>query len=279
MQEDNQHILDCQNTIDSYPQILEEATLILEKELDKKWEKNIELQLKYSKPIATQIWEALEANTPEIFQKQTAKGIITQQLLDSFKDKIIKLINNQKPTSKETFINQDIMELAIAALTQSIYNNIWKPRTKYIFRENDKLRWKHEQEIKAQKKQQKKYKKQAKQEQAKRNPKMNLNLKRDIKNYKKQQKKTKRNQPDTQPTKQLPRRLHKRAKTIEVAPLPLTLFISDELTTAPLLINGIFKELSLPFNQCKQRIKRKSKPQYHYPPPKIPKLDHTPSGP
>jgi hypothetical protein len=141
-EETNDHILKCVKTVANYNEILATATIILQAELDKAWKQNEILQAKYTKPTVALVWEALEANTPQVFDKPIAKGILTQSLLDSFKERVLKESTTLAQSSRNPpFITEDTIEIATAALTAAIYQEIWLPRTKYIFSKNSNLEY------------------------------------------------------------------------------------------------------------------------------------------
>jgi ribonuclease HI len=163
-EETSDHILKCPDSIERYPAILEEATKVLQRELDRVWATNEAIQTRYTKPSPEIIWTALEANEATILEKPIARGIITRTLVESFKNKV--LVETESLTRKARnppFITEDTIGLATAALTTALYQEIWKPRTKYIFSENSKLHYQQKKE----KWRQEREKKQAKKEQDK----------------------------------------------------------------------------------------------------------------
>jgi hypothetical protein len=143
------------------------------------------------------IWEAIGAIDHSILDKPIAKGVITQSLFDSFTQSIMIETRTLAHHSRNPpFVTEDTIGLATAALTSAIYQEVWKPRTSYIFSENSKLQYEKKQQEwkqeKANKKERSEATKKAKKEQRESNKThkkkekpvttpQHLNQKRDIK--------------------------------------------------------------------------------------------------
>ena len=143
--EDNEHILQCTDTKSKFDIIKARATIKLESEIEKLWDKNLTTLTKYQKPTPDLLWRITGITSEEIFNSPLAKGIITETLIAKCKQ---ELSLNPKPITgqKEYHINLDIIILTIASFRTAMYHEIWKPRTKEIFSENSKLEYEHKQE-------------------------------------------------------------------------------------------------------------------------------------
>ena len=143
--EDNEHILKCTDTKSKFETIKARATIKLETEIEKLWDKNLTTLTKYQKPTTDLLWRITGITNEEIFDSPLAKGIITEALITKCKR---ELSLNPIPITgqKEYLLNLDIIILTIASFRTALYHEIWKPRTQEIFSENSKLEYEHKQE-------------------------------------------------------------------------------------------------------------------------------------
>ena len=135
--EDNQHILQCQETKDKFDSIKKRATLKLQKEIDKMFDKDDSLN-KYEKPTTDLLWSITGITDSSTLNKSIAKGIITDTLINNSKETLLQTPKTNT-NQKEYYIHQDIIILTAACFRYSIYHEIWKPRTQEIFSENKQL--------------------------------------------------------------------------------------------------------------------------------------------